>query len=239
MLYRGGEAPALGPHFGQFVLICGILDGPMSFEASLIEELRRVHGVHTIILYGSRTRGEATPESDIDVASYADVAEITRDARLWNDMYLDAFVYPTARLDEAPDGDMLKLCGGQVLLDERGLAEHYLEQVAALEEQGPPALSEAEQRMRRVWVRKMLARLRRGDVEAHYRHHWLLYQLLEDYFALRGEWYRGPKRALADLLGNRPETFVAFERALVPGAPLEVLEALAEVVVGEPEQPRL
>jgi len=207
----------------------------MSFEAALIDELRRVHGVHTIILYGSRTRGEATPESDIDVASYADVAETARDARLWNDMYLDAFVYPTARLDEAPDADMLKLCGGQVLLDERGLAQHYLEQVTALEEQGPPALSEAELRMRRVWVRKMLARLRRDDVEAHYRHHWLLYQLLEDYFALRGEWYRGPKRALADLLGNRPETFVAFERALVPGAPIEVLEALAEVVVGEPE----
>jgi len=207
----------------------------MTFEASLIDELRRIHGVHTIILYGSRSRGEATAESDIDVASYADVASTTRDARLWNGMYLDAFIYPSVRLGDAPDAEMLKLCGAQVLLDERGLAEPYLEQVSALEQQGPPALSEAEQRMRRVWVRKMLARLRRGDVEAHYRHHWLLYQLLEDYFALRGEWYRGPKRALADLLTNAPETFVAFERALVPGAPLEALEALAELVVSEAE----
>lgn len=207
----------------------------MTFEAALIEELRRVHGVHTIILYGSRSRGEATMESDIDVATYADVAESTRDARLWNEMYLDAFVYPTARLGEVPDADMLKLCGGQVLLDERNLAERYLAQVTALEEQGPKALSEAEQRMRRVWVRKMLARLRRDDVEAHYRHHWLLYQLLEDYFALRGQWYRGPKRALADLLGNAPDAFVTFERALAPGAPPEALEALAELVVSEPE----
>lgn len=207
----------------------------MTFEASLIDELRRVHGVHTVILYGSRARGEATPESDIDVASYADVAEGTRDARLWNDMYLDAFVYPTARLAAAPDVDTLKLSGARVLLDERGLAAAYLERVVALEEQGPPALTEAEQRMRRVWVKKTLARLRRDDVEAHYRHHWLLYQLLEDYFALRGEWYRGPKRALADLLGTRPEVFAAFERALAPGAPMMALEALAELVVGDLE----
>jgi hypothetical protein len=207
----------------------------MSFEESLIDELRRVHGVHTVILYGSRSRGEATMESDIDVASYADVASATRDSRLWNMMFLDAFIYPSARLGEAPDADTLKLCGGQVLLDERGLAQGYLDQIAALEEQGPAALPEAEQRMRRVWARKMLARLRRGDVEAHYRQHWLLYQLLEDYFALRGQWYRGPKRALADLLNNAPETFVAFERALVPGAPLEALDALVELVVSEEE----
>lgn len=206
----------------------------MSFEASLIDELRRVHGVHTVILYGSRSCGEATMESDIDVACYADVGETTRDARMWNGMFLDAFVYPTARLGEAPDSDILKLHGGQVLLDERGLAGPYLERVAALEQQGPPALSEAEQRMRRVWARKMLARLRREDIEAHYRQHWLLYQLLEDYFALRGEWYRGPKRALAVLLSDRPDTFAVFERALTPGAPLSALEALVEVVAGEP-----
>jgi hypothetical protein len=205
----------------------------MSFEASLIDELRRAHRVHTIILYGSRSRGEATAESDIDVACYADVDASKRDARLWNNMFLDAFVYPTAQLSAAPDGEMLRLCGAQVLLDERSLAEPYLARVSALEEQGPPALSEAEQRMRRTWARKMLARIRRGDLEAHYRHHWLLYQLLEDYFALRGEWYRGPKRALGDLLIGAPDAFVAFERALVPGATLDTLEALVDVVVGE------
>ena len=205
----------------------------MSFEASLIEELRRAHGVHTVILYGSRSRGEATPESDIDVACYAEVADSTRDARLWNDMYLDASVHPTARLGQAPGADTLKLSGGLVLLDEHGLARAYLDRIAALEEQGPPPLSDAERRMRRVWIRKTLARIRRDDLEAHYRHHWLLYHLLEDYFVLRGEWYRGPKRALADLLSYSPDTFVAFERALKPGAPLAATEALAEIVLGE------
>lgn len=37
-------------------------------------------------------------------------------------MFLDAFVYPSA-LAEAPDADMLKLCGGQVLPDDCALRE--------------------------------------------------------------------------------------------------------------------
>jgi hypothetical protein len=86
--------------------------------------------------------------------------------------------------------------------------------------------------MRRVWARKMLARIRRGDVEAHYRRHWLLYQLLEDCFAHRSQWYRGPKLALVALQHDDPATFAAFERALAPDAPLETLDALVDRVAG-------
>ncbi len=215
-----GSMPSWGPR-----------GNAMDLHAALIDEFRRMHGVHTLVLYGSRARGDATPESDIDVAGYADVAETTRDARLWNGMYLDGFVYPTA-LAQAPDADMLKLRGARVLFDERGLAGPLLDRIAALERRGPPALSEPEQRMRRVWARKMLGRIGRGDVEAHYRHHMLLTQLLEDYFALRGAWYRGPKESLAELRKSDPGTFAAFDRALVPGAPLDDLAALVDLVVG-------
>jgi hypothetical protein len=86
--------------------------------------------------------------------------------------------------------------------------------------------------MLRAWARKMLARVRLGDIEAQYRRHWLLYQLLEDYFALRGQWYRGPKRALAALQLDAPAAFTAFERALAPDASLDELEALVDQVVG-------
>ncbi|MDB4963568.1 MAG: hypothetical protein JWP01_3567 [Myxococcales bacterium] len=204
----------------------------MDLDAALIKELQRVPGVHTVILYGSRARGTETPESDIDVATFADVAETTRDARLWNGLYLDGFVYPTAIATATPDAEMLKLCGGRVLLDQRQLAGPLFERLATLERQGPPVLVETEQRMRRVWARKMLARIRRGDIEAHYRYHWLLYQLLEDHYALRGEWYRGPKEAFAALAVDAPTVFAAFERALAPGAPLEALEALVDQVTG-------
>jgi hypothetical protein len=198
---------------------------------ALIEELQRVHDVHLLILYGSRARGTETAESDIDVAGFADVTETTRDARLWEGLFLDGFVYPTAIASAAPDPEMLKLGGGRVLLDERQLAPALFERLGALERQGPPVLVETEQRMRRVWARKMLARIRRGDLEAHYRYHWLLYQLLEDYFVLRGAWYRGPKESFADLAVTAPATLAAFERALAPGASLEALEGLVDHVI--------
>jgi hypothetical protein len=200
-------------------------------DTALTEELRRVHGVHTVILYGSRARGTATPESDVDVAGFGDVAETTRDARLWNGLYLDGFVYTTSILTATPDAELLKFLGARVLLDERDLAGGLLDRIAALDREGPPVLVETEQRMRRVWARKMLARIRRGDIEAHYRYHWLLYQLLEDYYALRGAWYRGPKESFATLAVQAPATFAAFERALAPGATPEMLEALVELVI--------
>jgi hypothetical protein len=201
-------------------------------RAALIDELRRTHGgVHTIILYGSHARGDATAESDIDVAAFSDaVSAMKRDARSWLGTYLDAFVYPTAALSAAPGPEMLKLLGAHILVDDRNLASTFIAHLEAFDRAGPPAPPDDHAQMLRVWARKMLARIRRNDVEAHYRRHWLLYQLLEDYFTLRNQWYRGPKLALAELARTSPTTFAAFERALAPDAPLASVEALVDLV---------
>lgn len=208
-----------------------VADDADALSTAVVDELTRVHGVHTVILYGSRARGDDTAESDVDVASFADVPQTLRDARLWRGVYLDAFVYPTAVTD-ANDLDLLKLCGGRVLLDARGLAGPMLARLDATLRAGPTPLPEDEQRMRRVWAHKMLARIERDDVEAHYRWHWLLYSLLEDHYALCGRWYRGPKLALAELQREDVELFAAFERALRPGATIEPLRELVHRVVG-------
>ena len=195
-------------------------------RAALIEELLRAHRAHTIILYGSHARGDATPESDIDVACFADVPETYRDARLWNETFLDGFVYPTAVAEQDVTDELSKLSGGLVLLDAQKLAGSLLERVAAFEQRPVAILPETERRMRRVWAQKMLARIRRGDVEASYRYHWLLFQLLEDHYPMIGRRYPGPKRAFADLATRDPATLAAFERALAPGAGLDAVEAL-------------
>lgn len=203
----------------------------MDLATAAAEEMQRVHAVHTLILYGSRARGDATAESDVDLAGFADVEVTYRDARRWRGVVLDAFVYPTASTGSR-DPDFLKLRGGRVLLDARGLAAGLLAGLDELDRAGPPPLPASEAQMRRVWAYKMLARIGRDDVEAHYRHHWLLYQLLEDYFALRGAWYRGPKEAFAALQASAPATHAAFARALAPGADAAALAALVEHVAG-------
>ena len=202
----------------------------VNFEDALVEELVRVHGAHTVLLYGSRARGDATAESDVDVVAFAPVPETVRDARTWREMILDAFIQPTASA-ELTEIDQLKLVGARVLLDERKLAEPLLQRLEALLKTGPTPLVETEARMRRVWAHKMLARAERGDLEANYRRAWLLYQILEDHFALQGRWYPGPKRAFGELERETPLLHAAFARALAPNAPHQALVDLVELVI--------
>ncbi len=54
-------------------------------------------------------------------------------------------------------------------------------------------LSSAKIELRRSWSYKMLERVHQDDIEANYRRAWLLFPLLEDYFAIRQKWYLGSK----------------------------------------------
>jgi hypothetical protein len=80
-------------------------------------------------------------------------------------------------------------------------------------------------------MRKMLDRIRQGGTEGNFRRAWLLYQLLEDWFLLRGQWYPGPKEGLAWLAVNEPAIYQCFDSALKPNAPMAKIEALAEMVI--------
>lgn len=197
-------------------------------EGALVAEMKAKHAVHTLVLYGSFARGDASVESDVDVAGFSDVVEAYRDARSWGGTFLDAFVYPTRVATDPVTDELLKLAGGRALLDERGLAVGMLARVEALERAPIAPLPDHEIQTRRTWARKMVARAARGDVEAHYRLHWLLFQLLEDHYAVAARRYPGPKRAFADLASREPDTLAAFERALAPSAPLPVIEALVD-----------
>jgi hypothetical protein len=96
--------------------------------------------------------------------------------------------------------------------------------------QGPTPITDDDRQMRIAWAHKTVERIRRGDLEAHYRAHQLLFQLLEDYYALRGRWYRGPKESFAAMRVDDPTTFALFERALAPAASLDAIAALVSAV---------
>jgi hypothetical protein len=150
--------------------------------------------------------------------------------RAFHGAWLDAFVYAEAAF-AVIDPELLRLLPARILVDQRGFAKKLIERVAALDQQGPPPLPAGEDEMLRVWYAKMLTRIARGDLESKYRQVELLFQALENYFKLRGLWYRGPKAALSWLAGHDPETHAAFVRAVDPHASLEDLRALVHRIL--------
>lgn len=202
-------------------------------QQGLLDLLRR-HlednlGCHTAILYGSRARGDWDAASDIDVVAFRDAGETGQVAHRWQNLFLDLFLYPTAT---RPDPGWARLHGGRVLF-QRGLeGDEALAAVEAMIAAGPEPLSASDARTRRLWSEKMLARAEKGDPEGNYRRHWLLMALLEDYFALRRQWYLGPKRSLAVLRSQRPDDSAAFCKAFDPSASIEDIRAAVAMVVG-------
>lgn len=197
--------------------------------ARFVELLRGDHGCHTVILYGSRARGDAGPESDYDLLGVREGGESKRDARWIEGAYLDAFIHPASKV-EAAGPELLHVRGGVVLCEEGAMGARLLARLDEVHAGGPRPLPADEAAARRVWAHKMVARARRGDLEGHYRRAWLLTALLEDWFLLRALWYPGPKHALAWLETNAPDAHAAFAAALHPGADLDAIERLARTV---------
>jgi uncharacterized protein len=202
--------------------------------AEIVQTLTIDHDCHAVILYGSRARGDFRATSDWDVAGIRETGAITplRVARAFHGTWLDAFVYTEAAL-AVIDPELLRFLPARILVDQRGFARTLLERVDALDKKGPAPTPEGENEMVRVWYAKMLGRIAGGDLESKYRRVELLFQALDNYFKLRGLWYRGPKAGLPWLAKHDPETHAVFARALDPQASLEDLRALVQRVLPE------
>lgn len=198
----------------------------------IVAELADSHGVHTILLYGSRADGSPGPASDYDIAAFAAVDRTIRITRQEGETFLDVFVYPEQQLDSNSE-EFLKLAGGLVLREREDVGRRLIERAGRLLEAGPDPLPADERAALRDWARKMLLRIRRGDAEGDYRRVWLLTELLPDYFRLRGLWYLGPKKALVWLAAHDPAVHDAFVAALAPGAGDGALAALVDLVLDE------
>lgn len=196
---------------------------------ALSAELKAKYNVHTAILYGSRARNEHGPASDYDIVGIGPVDRVVRDARMWNGFFLDAFVYPDVKI-QTPDASLLHMREGVVLFEKDGIGTRFLKALDDIYARGPEKLPPDEIQARIVWASKMLERARQQDIEGNYRRAWLLMALAEDYFAIRGLWYSGPKKALAWLAKNNPSVCTAYEKALKPNAPLSDVEDLVKLI---------
>lgn len=145
-------------------------------------------------------------------------------------VYLDAFIYPESDILDHEE-EFLRLRGGKILCEKGQFATKLLRKIDEIYTKGPSDLSADEIQVRSIWIDKMLKRSMRGDVEGDYRRAWLLYGILEDYFALRKKWYLGPKESFQWLSSHDPETFALFKAALAPLAKRIDLESLVKRVL--------
>lgn len=200
----------------------------------LLEKIQREilskYGCHTIILYGSRARGEATATSDYDIIAIREKGEFERDCRLYNGFYLDIFIYSEDAVKN-PDVSLIRMKDGIILSEKNSIGSNLLNKVIAIFNAGPPQTPEWERKEISTWVHKMLDRAKQGDIEGNFRRHWLLYDLLECYFKLRDIWYLGPKESFQWLKNNDPRVYAAFDMALSPSGSLKDAESLIQIVV--------
>jgi uncharacterized protein len=190
------------------------------------------HGCHTAILYGSWARGDATVHSDIDLLCVREDGPSVRDARLTDGIYIDAFIYPEAAL-KTLEPPLLRVLGGVVVRERDGFGSALLKELRDLHDRGPTPMPDDERQALLVWSRKMLDRFRgQRGLEANHRRMSLLIQALEDYFSLRGAWFRGPKEAFAWLREHDAPVYELFERAAESGAKDDAFANLIGAVYG-------
>ncbi|ARV57352.1 hypothetical protein BZZ01_00765 [Nostocales cyanobacterium HT-58-2] len=178
--------------------------------AAVVDELCNIHGCHTVILYRSRAKGTHTAESDYELFAVRQTGESLHNARLWNNSYLDIFIYNEKDVIII-DSSFLRIRGGIVLREQESFAQRLLKQVDEFFATSPAVLSANEIQRRHTWFSKMLKRISQGDIEADHRRVWLLYALLEDYFALSQKWYLGSKESWKWLKIHDPGTYKAID----------------------------
>lgn len=197
---------------------------------AIVEELISLYQCHTIILYGSRARGDFASSSDYDVAGIAKTGEKKRIARLEkiHGVYHDLFVYPESAFDTIAD-DHLCMSDGIVIIERENFGTKLLKKLSAAIKL-PESITPDEISVRKVWYQKMLARASIRDLEGKYRQIWAIYTILEDYFVFRKLRYQGPKKAFQYLEKHDPETLALFDEVLSNINNVDILKKLIKKI---------
>jgi predicted nucleotidyltransferase len=180
----------------------------------IVDELTSQYHCHTIILYGSRARGDFTSTSDYDVAGIAKKGKKHRIARFdeIHQVYHDIFVYPESDFDVI-FAEYLCMSDGIVVIEKAHFGTQLLKKLSAAITL-PESIPHDEIAARKVWYQKMLARAFTRDLEGKYRHIWAIFTLLEDYFVFKELRYQGPKKAFQYLKIHDQETLKLFNEAI-------------------------
>lgn len=201
---------------------------------NIVYEIKEKYSCHTIILYGSRARGDSTETSDYDIIAIRETGELMRDGHLFEGAYLDVFIYSEQEIKN-PDASLIRIKDGVVIVQKNNLGDQLLKKIKNIFSEGPKKIADSEKQVIRVWSEKMLNRASVGDIEGNFRRHWLLFDVLEGYFNLRDQWYLGPKESFQWLKQHDHATYLLFNDALKPEANLECVRRLVERIITVPK----
>lgn len=180
----------------------------------LIKNELSIYKCHTMILYGSRATNKYNQYSDYDILALSDsITELTRDNRIIKSIFLDAWIYPSNMILN-PDKNLVRIRNGKIICEQNGLGTTVLNLANKLFLGGPDKINKWEKIAKKNWAIRMLKRIEHHDVEGYFRLHWLLYELLENYFQVRDLWYLGPKKSFDWLASNDRNVFIQFSKTL-------------------------
>lgn len=182
-----------------------------TFVDLAVDKIVEEYDPHTIILYGSRARGDFTELSDVDIACFCEDKSELKIATLMNGIYLDLWVYPTSSMNNLSP-ETLRFSSGILKLDKFGFGGDYLQRIKEFEAKGPEKISTSELEHSKAWLNKMMSRVQSNDIEGNYRRIWLQFELLEIYFKFRGLWFSGSKRSFQYLKENDSLGYNLFEK---------------------------
>lgn len=194
-----------------------------------VNELISKHGCHTILLYGSRARGDWTEISDYDLMGVRAKGGKLRLAKRLKGKYLDVFIFNGKDLKTAGEHH-LYMKGAQVLVEKNDFGKKFLKKLAVVARKKFKPSPKDEIDTRRIWAHKMLERIAVGDIEGNYRRSWLQEALLMDYFEIRKKRFTGSKESFAWLKKNDLETYTLYDRVLSNPTDLTALKSLVERV---------
>lgn len=180
----------------------------------IIAYIQQTYNPLSIILYGSYASGTNNLNSDFDSLVISCDHEQFHDTSFVNGIQLDVFVYPASYFDGSFDcNEFIQIFDGKILVDhdERGKT---LQTKVRSYLQNRPQKSKAELDASVDWCVKMLARVRRYDVEGMFRWHWVLIDSLEIFCDIMRHPYLGPKKSLKWMEENHPSAFACYKKAL-------------------------
>jgi hypothetical protein len=197
----------------------------------LVAEVCRRHGTHTVVLYGSRARGDATATSDVDMIAVRATGGPHRDVTTWRGLSLDVHVHDEAGLAALLEQRTPDLVHARVLAQREGFGDALVARVRERLAVPPAPLSDDDWRALWAWSAKMRARVRHPDAAlAAFHRATLLVEALASWAQVRRRWFFGGKAALGELLRTDPALHAAWVAAASPAADAAAFDRLLDRV---------